>query len=57
MRVRDREVVVAAGQREPFGVFAFVPPSRMFEAELVGFDATGRSVARADVPRALLPVE
>jgi hypothetical protein len=53
--VRDRQLLVAAGQREAFAVFAFVLPERMLEAQLRGFDASGRPLTRAELPGALLP--
>jgi hypothetical protein len=57
IRVQDRQALAAADQRAPFGVFIFQPPSRMFQGHVRGYDAAGKPLARAELPRALLPVE
>jgi hypothetical protein len=50
IRVRAAGLLAAAGEREPFGVFAFVPPEGTRTAELVGFGASGKPLARTTLP-------
>ena len=57
IRVRAARLLAAAGEREHFGVFAFVPPEGMRTAELVAFGATGKPLARTTLPRDWLPRE
>jgi hypothetical protein len=57
IRVRAAALLAAAGEREPFGVFAFVAPDGVRTAELVGFGANGRPLARTPLPRDWLPQE
>jgi hypothetical protein len=57
IRVLDRQALVAARARERFGIFVFVPPARMFEGHLRGYDVSGQRWARGDLPPALLPVK
>jgi hypothetical protein len=57
IRVRTARLLVEAGEREPFGVFAFVPPEGMRAAELVGFGASGKTLARTTLPRGWLRQE
>jgi hypothetical protein len=54
VRVRDEKLLSAAGRKEPFGVFAFVPPERMSAAHLAAFGEDGQQVGRARLPRPLL---
>jgi hypothetical protein len=57
IRVRTARLLTDAGEREPFGVFAFVPPEGMRTAELVGFGASGKPLARTTLPRGWLRQE
>ncbi len=51
IRVRAAGLLAAAGEREPFGVFAFVPPEGMRTAELVASGSSGKTLARMTLPR------
>jgi hypothetical protein len=57
IRVRAARLFAGAGERDPFGVFAFVPPEGMRTAELVAFGASGKTLARTTLPRGLLRQE
>jgi hypothetical protein len=57
IRVRAARLLAAAGEREPFGVFAFVPPEGMRTAELIAFAASGKTLARTRLPRGWLRQE
>jgi hypothetical protein len=50
IRVRAATLLAAAGEREVFGVFAFVPPEGMRTAELVAFGTSGEPLARTKLP-------
>jgi hypothetical protein len=52
-----KRLLSAAGQKEPFGVFALVPPERMSAAHLVGFREDGQQLGRCALPRALLQAD
>jgi hypothetical protein len=57
IRVRAARLLAAAGERDPFGVFAFVPPEAMRTATLVALDAGGKPLARTTLPRGWLRQE